>query len=311
VSTERTFLRGRRVAAGALAGCVAALTAAAGAAVPTDRVHVGKLGQNATENFPVSLYTTVALLPDYRAVNHFDGHSRRWQGPPYRSANLSGGATTLDWSVTFDRVASAAAMAQKALGLHPWPIAERPQLKIPHRVGTRTVGSIPAVAYLTKAPGANNAQFESVVAFPLCRGVYASATFSLTSPIGAYGTDTADTYLVKGAPALDWNHDHALAALRQVVLDGVLPLGRVTARANGRSVTGVVRDCRGDAMPGVEVRLTRGKATVARTRAAADGSFRLRAPGPGVYQASVGVLVSGNASRPNHVETRAASVTVR
>jgi hypothetical protein len=149
------------------------------------------------------------------------------------------------------------------------------------------------------------------VAFPLCRGVFAAAKFSLMSPIARYGTDPADTYVVKGVPAFDWSHDHALTALGQVKLEGVLPPGRVTARAAGRSASGSVRDCRGDPMPGVEVRLLRGRTAVGRARAGADGGFRLAAPGSGAYQVTAGVLVSGNASRPNHVETRTASVNVR
>jgi hypothetical protein len=299
----------RRAALVGVLACAVALPAAA--ASSADRVQVGRPGQNATEGFPLTLFATVALLPDYAAVNRFDGHSRRWQGPDYRSANLGGGKSTLDWSVTFDRVGSAGAMATKALGGAPWPVAERPRVNIPHRVGGRTVGSIPAAAVLTKAPGQNNAQFESVVAFPLCRGVFAAAKFSLTSPGSEYGTDPSDTYLVKGVAALQWNHDRAIAALGQVVLDGHLPPGRVTARSAGRSITGAVRDCRGDAMAGIAVRLLRGTATVARGRAGTGGSYRLRAPGPGTYRVAAGLTVSGNASRPNREDVRTATVTVR
>lgn len=309
MSNRRWQMGARRAAIVALIACAAALPAASAASA--DRVQVGRPGQNATEGYPLALFTTVALLPDYRPVNHFDGHSRDWEGPQYRSANLDGGKTTLDWSVTFDRVGSAAAMAAKTLRGWSWPVAERPQVRIPHRVGRRTVGTIPAVALLIKAPGGNNAQFKSVVAFPLCRGVFVAADFSLTSPIGEYGTDPSDTYLVKGTPALDWNHDHAIAALEQVALEGYLKPGRVTARAAGRSITGSVRDCRGDPMAGIEVRLVRDGTAGARTKAAADGSYRLRAPGAGAYRVTVGLMVSGNASRPNHVETRTATVTVR
>lgn len=309
MSNRRWQLSARHATVAAVVACVAALPAAA---ATVDRVQVGKPGQNATEGFPLALFTTVGMLPGYRAVNHFDGHSRSWQGPEYRSANLSGSKSTLDWSVTFDRVGSAAAMASKALASSsPWPVVERPQIRIPHRVGRRTVGSIPATALLTKAPGQNSAQFRAVVAFPLCRGVFAAAYFSLTSPGSQYGTDPSDTYLVNGVPALAWNHDHAVDALRQVALEGYLPPGRVTARAAGRSITGAVRDCRGDAMAGVAVRLLRGSATVARAKAAADGSYRLRAPGAGTYRVSVGVTVSGNASRGNRQDVRTATVSVR
>jgi hypothetical protein len=115
-------------------------------------------------------------------------------------------------------------MAKNALGIASWPVAERPQARIPHLVGKRNVGSIPAVALLTKAPGENGAQYESVVAFPLCRGVLVAATFALTSPSSVYAGGPSEPFLVKGSvPAAQWNHDRALDSLRQVTLEGASP----------------------------------------------------------------------------------------
>ena len=122
----------------------------------------------------------------------------------------------------------------------------------------------------------------------------------------------SDRFLVKGGvPAREWNHDNALAALGRVALEGYLPLGRVTARAAGRSVRGVVRDCRGDAMVGIDVRLLSGAATVARRRAAADGSYRLPAPGPGTYRVTVALTVTGKGGSGTRRDSRAATVRVR
>ena len=290
----------------ALALFVVALPAAT--AATSDRVQVGREGQNATAGYPLGLFTSVTLLPDYRALGLFDGESRNWQGPNWGDGSL-GGKSTLDWQVTFAPAGSAAAAATKALS-QAWPVAERPRVRIPHRVGRRAVGSIPAVGLLTKAPGDNNAQYESVVAFPLCRGLFATAKFSLLSPGAEYGGDPANPFLIKGGPTKKWNHDRALAALGQVALEGYLPPGRVTARAAARTVTGTVRDCRGDAMAGIDVRLLRGSATVARAKAAADGGYRLTAPGPGTYRVAVALTVTGKGGSATRTDTRAATVRV-
>ena len=303
---------GRRLAAAiATTGLLVGLPLAATAATK-DRVQVGRPGQNATAAFPLGLYTSVTLLPKYRALGLFDGESRNWAGPTYRAASgLGDRPATLDWQVTFVRAGSAAAAARGALGGAPFPVAERPQLRVPHRVGTRVVGTIPAAALLTKAPGDNNAQYVSALAFPLCRGLYATAKFSLMTPQAEYGTDPSDTFLVEGTPAKTWNHDRALAALAQVALEGHLPLGRVTARATGRAVTGTVRDCRGDALAGIDVRLLSGRTAVARAKAAADGSYRLTAPGPGTYRVEVAQTVTGKGGSGTRRDAKSAAVRVR
>jgi hypothetical protein len=280
-------------------------------AATTDRVQVGRPGQNATAGFPLGLYTTVTVLPKYRALGRFDGESRNWAGPVYRAASgLGDRPSTIDWQVTFVRAGSAAAAARSSLA-QAWPVAERPQVRVPHRIGSRAVGSVPAAALLTKAPGDNNAQYESALAFPLCRGLFATAKFSLLNPGSEYGSDPSDAFLVDGAPAKTWNHDRALDALAQVALVGHLPLGRVTARAAGRAVSGVARDCRGDALAGIEVRLLGGRAVLARTKAGANGSYRLVAPRAGTYRVEVAQTVTGKGGSGTRRDARAASVTVR
>jgi hypothetical protein len=299
----------RRVPLLGLVACFAFLPAAS--AATADRVQVGRPGQNRTAGHPLALFVGVAVLPDYRAVGRFDGDSRSWEGPEYRAASLESRKATIDWQVTFDDAGSVAAMAKKALGSASWPVAERPRARIPHLVGKRNVGSIPAVALLTKAPGENNAQYESVVAFPLCRGVLVAAKFALTSPGSDYAGGPSEPFLVKGnVPAGQWNHDRAVEALRQVTLEGYLPIGRLTARADGRSVRGTVRDCRGHPMAGIQLRLLRGSATVARARAAADGSYRLAAPGAGTHTVSVSQTVTGKGGSGTRRDSRSASVRV-
>ena len=294
----------------AVLGAASLLLPAATAATATDRVQVGRPGQNATAGFPLRLYTAVTLVPRYRAVDRFDGESRSWQGPAYGAAGGLGGRSTIDWQVTFVRGGSAAAAARGALA-QSWPVAERPSVRVPHRVGGRVVGSIPTVALLTKAPGDNNAQYESVLAFPLCSGLFATAKFSLLNPGSVYGASPSDPFLVAGKPSREWNHDRALEALAQVALDGHLPAGRVTARAAGRTVSGIVRDCRGDPLAGIDVRLVSGRAAVARARASADGSYRLTAPRAGAYRVEVALTVTGKGGSGTRRDARTVSVTVR
>lgn len=293
-----------------MVGLLAVLLLPAATAATTDRVQVGRPGQNATAGFPLGLYTTVTVLPRYRALGRFDGESRNWEGPAYRSGSGLTGRSTLDWQVTFVRGGSAAAAARGALA-QAWPVAERPSVRVPHRVGARVVGSIPVAALLTKGPGDNSAQYESVLAFPLCRGLFATAKFSLLNPGSVHTGDPSDVFTVDGTPAGAWNRARAVEALAQVGLLGHLPPGRVTARAAGRAVSGTIRDCRGDAMAGIDVRLVSGRATVARTQAAANGSYRLTAPGPGAYRVEVALTVTGKGGSATRRDSRAASVTVR
>lgn len=301
----------RRLAATA-AGCLlAGLLLATATAATKDRVQVGRPGQNATAGFPLGLYTSVMVLQKYRVLGRFDGESRNWAGPAYRAASgLGGRPSTIDWQVTFVRAGSAAAAARGSLA-QPWSVAERPQVRVPHRVGTRVVGSIPTAAVLTKAPGDNNAQYEAALAFSLCRGLFATAKFSLLSPGSLYGTDPSDAFLVEGTPASTWNHDRALEALAQVALEGHLPLGRVTARAAGRAVTGTVRDCRGDALAGIDVRLLSGRTVVARTKAAANGTYRLASPRAGTYRVEIAQTVTGEGGSGTRRDARSAAVRVR
>jgi hypothetical protein len=310
VNGTGTLTRARRALLVGLLGAAALLPAAT--AAPKDRVQVGRPGQNATAGFPLGLYTSVTMLPKHRAVNHFDGDSRNWEGPAYRAASgLGNRASTIGWQVTFVQGGSAAAAARGSLVLGDWPVAERPQVRIPHRVGARVVGSIPAATLLTKGPGDNNAQYESALAFPLCRGLFVTARFSLLTPGSDYGTGPTDPYLIEGVPTRQWNHDRAVEALAQVALEGHLPLGRVTARAGGRAVSGAALDCRGDALAGIDVRLLRGRAVVARTKATANGSYRLTAPGPGSYRVEIAQTVTGKGGSGTRRDAKSAAVTVR
>jgi hypothetical protein len=273
-------------------GLVLGSVALPAAAAPTvDRVQVGRPGQEVTVGFPRETFVSVTPLAGYRAVGAFDGDSRSWRGPAFGG----GGSATLDWRVRFLAAPSAAVAARRALGRDDWPVVGQARRRVPHRVGRVTVGSIPAASVLTAAPQENDARAESVVAFPLCHGLFVAATFSATSP--AAELDAASGPIsVRGVPAARWNRERARDALGQVAVGGYLPVGRVTARSSGRTITGIVRDCRGHAMPGIGVRLLRRGATIARTRASADGSYRFVAPGPGSYRITVPLEVTRGSS---------------
>jgi hypothetical protein len=298
----------RRVLVLGLIACTVAVPLAA--AVKPDRVLVGSPGQNATPGMPTTLFVSVSMLPDYRATNPFDGDSRMWEGPDWHVSDRTG-KTTLDWQVTFDNgVGSAGAMATKAL-VQDWKVVARPAIQVPHVVRGRKVGTIRAVALLTEGPGDNNAQYESVLAFELCKRVFVAADFALLTPVADYAASPAEPYLVEGTPSGDWNRARAVDALGTISLDGYLPAGRVTARAAGRTVTGTVRDCRNHSMPGIQVRLMRGNAVAARARAAANGSYRLTAPGPDDYRVVVTLAVTGKGGSGVVQDARSASVRVR
>jgi hypothetical protein len=64
-------------------------------------------------------------------------------------------------------------------------------------------------------------------------------------------------------------------------------------------------------MAAIQLRLLRGRATVARARAAADGSYRLAAPGPGAYTVSDSQTVTGKGGSATRQDIRVARVRVR
>ena len=168
----------------ALLLCVVFVPAAL--AATTDRVQVGQRGAERDRGLPAGplhVGDAAARLPGARPLRRRVpqlGRAELQRRQPRRQvdARLAGHVRA---------GGSAAAAAAKARS-ERWPVAERPRVRIPHRVGRRNVGSIPAVALLTKAPGDNNAQYESVLAFPLCRGLFATAKFSLLSPVAEYAS---------------------------------------------------------------------------------------------------------------------------
>jgi len=286
-----------------MAVAVVALTAAASAAAAggIERVQVGVSGRNATAGLSPSLYVDVPVVADYRE-SKFDGEQGDWQGPDYHATQSSDtGRTDLSFRSVFDNhVGSAAAMAAKGLVHATWQRDQTGAVRVPRVLGGRAVGSVGGVLVVYEEPIEGSARWEAVLSLTLCHGVYGAVDFYADAP-PEDTSGTAGQYLVGSTPAKQWNHDHALAAVGGVKLDGPLPGGNVAAHASGSAVVGRVADC-GGGLEHVPLTLQRsaggGWATVRRGTSGAGGAFRLPAAGAGSFRvvASLGPLSATSAS---------------
>lgn len=228
---------------GAAVLTLAVSIAATGGSV--ERVQVGVSGRNATVGLSPALFVDVPVVAGYRQTK-FDGEQGDWQGPDYHATQKPGtGRTDLSFRTIFDNhVGSLAAMARKGLVHTTWTQAQATAARVPRLLGGRAVGSVGGELVLYDEPIDGSARWESVLALPLCHGVFGAVDFYADAP--AQDTSgTAGQYLVGSTPAKSWNHDHALAAARGVKLDGPLPGARVSAHAAGKVVAGQVGDCGG------------------------------------------------------------------
>src|SRR3954465_1136067 len=269
-----------------LAALVLTQAAAAGG---VEHVNVNGAGRNSTNTFSKTLYVDVAVVSGF--VKHSnDGDEGSWNGPNYHASLKAseGGPTSIGWGVDFDIAAHVTplALARKhALTFGSWHVLQHGPLLVPHLVGGRKVGTLHAVMLLTQAPGSDATAFSSSVAFSLCKGVVVEVHF------GSQGPSTSEPYqagrwiMEDGTEVQPWTRDHLRAALDGVALDGYLPVGRVTAAARGRAVSGRVTDCLGHPMPGVTV-----LAGTAHAVTKADGAYAVRAASAGsiVVSASAG-----------------------
>jgi hypothetical protein len=267
-------------------GLAIALLAAAAApaawAGHIDRVVVGEPGRNDTAGFSPALSVEVMVENDYKKVD-FDGDHGNWLGPPYHSTTNSmlGGQAKVSWTVYFDRGLTVKQAIDKHL-IHKWAKFQAARIEVPYVVKSVRVAKIAGQWLLTKGPEASTAQFEGVLAFPLCHGVVAAVEFDFLEPF----TDDAGSgaqYRVytqlgdKGATT--WNQEHATLAPTYVALDGYLPAAQVTAHAAGRVISGAVRDCSGASMPSVPI-----KAGSTSGHAGPTGTYTLRAANSGTYR---------------------------
>jgi hypothetical protein len=237
---------------------------------------------------PAGLVVELASPADYNRQS-VSGDSGRWTGPRYeeRGNPANAGFASLDWRVTFDEREGDVEAATVANLVHPeWQRDQRGQISVLHAVGSRNVGTILGY-YVMLTPGANDARFEGVIAFPLDVNFYAVAHFEALEPPN-------DSFVVNGSSsASSWNRGHILISLAGIRLQGNLPPKTVAARPKdrGRFVKGKVVDRFQDAVLGAPLSLERlagGSWTkIAGSRTNQRGFYSVRARKRGTYRVIV------------------------
>ena len=274
---------GRFALGAVVVGAAASVAVAAG---PVDKVQVGVSGRNATRGLSRALFVDVPVVADYTQLK-FDGEQGDWRGPDYTATKKPGtGATDLSFRSEFENDAgSVDGMVHKALVQKTWTESPPTQVRVPRILAGRNVGSIGGEAALFEEPITGAARYESLLALPLCRGVFGAIDFYADAP-PQDTSGSAGQYLVGTTPAKQWNHDHALAATQGVALDGPLPGGHVSAHRTGKGVAGAVGDC-GGGLSGIPLTLQRrsgGWKIAAHGTSGAGGAFTLAAHGRGSYR---------------------------
>lgn len=289
---------------GALTLALAAALVGAGVALAQveNRVSLRATGGNALAHLSPGLAAVVVSPPEYARGCCYDHDGGEWTGPRYQATGRAslGGDSKYDWTVGVAVRAGATRAALIANLTHDWPVASEGEQPVEHRVGGRTAGTIGGYWVLTRSPfgGADDAQMEAAVGFPLCDGNTGYAKFSLLLPSGnsAGGSIGFGEYVINGMRPSDWNAEKAMQAIRGVRLEGNRPLRRVTAAARGRRVSGRVADCDGHPLAGVRVQLQRrtGRSwrAVSSARAGARGTYSLAARVAGRYRVLAGTRSS-------------------
>jgi len=230
---------------------VLAVAAAPALAKVKNHVQVGVQGRNDTRGYSSQLYVDVTSPSPYDAGCCTDSDSGEWNGPPYAAAQKAdlGGTSNIVWSVVFTRRASSAGKAAHDRLIHHWPSEPAAAMGVPLVSKGWRVATIPAVAWVTEEPGANSAQVEGAIGFPLCAGVYAVADFTAEKPDANTTNGVYGDYQIENGRPSDWNRSAVVESLKGVVLDGYLPPRRLTASGAKGAVSGRLTDCGGHAMP--------------------------------------------------------------
>ena len=283
-------MRSRRAAAVAGASVVACLVATVAWAGTVDKVRVGVSGRNATRGFSPGLYVDVPVVADYTQTK-FDGEQAEWQGPDYTATQSpETGRTDLSFRSEFENkefnVVSLDGEALHAVVHKTWTLAAKQSAQVPRILAGKTVGAVRGELVVYQEPIDVSARWESVLALPLCHGVFGAIDFYTNAP-AANTSGTAGQFQVGTTPAKQWNHDHALAAAQGVTLDGPLPGAHVAAHRAGKVIAGVVGDC-GGGLQNVPLTLQRkagaGWAAAGRGVSGASGKFSIPAGAAGSYR---------------------------
>ncbi len=276
------------VATGVAAASPAALPAAANG---IERIPVRAAGPTA---FAPGLTLALTSPPRY-ASGPRAPESGRWIGPRYDSVSTPGlgGNAAIDWSVALDtssKTTDAAALAATTLG---FPEDQRGGIAIPHIVGKTQVGTILGFYVLEVAWNTpDSARAEAAVAFPLAKGVYATARFALLEP-------PSDDFRIEGGVSpTSWNRGQAFIAAASFRVEGnFLPtVVSIRAQRGSRALRGKVVDSFGHKVLGAQVSLERRVGSswrpVGRARTGKSGTYAFTAPLRGRYRVTATVATT-------------------
>jgi hypothetical protein len=287
-----------------LATVAALATAGLALAQVEDRISLRGTGGNDLAHYSPALAVVVVSPPEYTRGCCYDSNGGEWTGPRYQATGRAslGGDSKYDWTVGVAVRAGATRAALIANLTHGWPVVSEGEQQVEHRVGGRAVGTIAGYWVLTRSTfyGADDAQMEAAVGFPLCDGNTAYAKISLLLPSGnsAGGSIGYGEYRINGMRPTDWNAEKGMQAIRGVRLEGNRPAARVSAAARARRVSGRVADCDAHPLAGLGVQLQRrsGRSwgTVSSGRTSAGGTYSLAARSAGTYRVRAGTRTSAS-----------------
>ena len=296
--------RVRRKVTIALATVAALAAAGLALAQVEDRIVLRATGGNDLAHYSPTLAVVAVSPPEYARGCCYDSNGGEWTGPRYQATGRAslGGDSKYDWTVGVAVRAGDTRAALIANLTHGWPVVSEGEQQVEHRVSGRAVGTIGGHWLLTRSTfyGADDAQMEAAVGFPLCDGNTAYTKISLLLPSGnsAGGATGYGEYRINGMRPTDWNAEKAMQAIRGVRLEGNLPAERVTAAARGRRVSGRVADCNAHPIAGLGVQLQRrtGRSwrTVSSARTSAGGTYSLAARSGGTYRVRAGTRTSAS-----------------
>ena len=239
--------------------------------------------------------------PDEYTRGAFAGSEGSWIGPRYqaRSDPAVGGATRIDWRLSFDDFVTT--RPEQIVARHvrqpTWRRDQRGGISITRVVGKRVIGTILA-EYTLLNPGGNDARFEAVLAFQLEQNLHAVVHLDLLEP-------ESDNFIVKQlVSASAWNRGQALLALSRIRLRGNLAPKIVSTRSvdRGRSLRGKVVDRFLAPVVGAPIALERqlgGRwVRIARGKTSDRGFYTLKPGRRGAYRVTVNMAGYKAESRP-------------
>lgn len=230
---------------------------------------------------PRGLHAAITTLPQYTRMG-FDGDSGNWRGPncvPRGRLDLSA-PLSLSWGIGVQPATSALDAARQSRTFD-WKVIETTTVPLPHVVGGRTVGTIPATLVLTDS-GSDTGYHEAGLGFALARGRFVGAR--------AWSGGNAFACIVDGpgTPVAQWHRRVARESLAVIRVEGNLPPARVTVRRSGRRARGSVSDAHGHPLVAAPVTLERRRGArwrvVSRAKTSVTGAYSLRLRAAGLYR---------------------------